>query len=46
LVVVFSVFLYNTWIDNQIYRVIYLVIMPATSTIAAFLIYKGFGKNL
>ncbi|NHJ20131.1 MAG: hypothetical protein EAX91_04245 [Candidatus Lokiarchaeota archaeon] len=44
--VVFSVFLYNTWIDNQIYRIFYLVIMPATSTIAAFLVYKGFGKNL
>lgn len=44
--VVFSVFLYHTLVDNQIYRTIASLIMPVTSTIAAYLIYKSFGKEL
>ncbi len=46
LIVVFSLFLYNTWIENQIYRTVYIAIFPLLSTIAAFLIYKSFGKEL
>jgi len=46
LIVVFSLFLYNTWIENQIYRTVYVAIFPLLSTIAAFLIYKSFGKEL
>ncbi len=44
--VVFSLFLYNNLFDNLIYRTFYLLIMPAVSTFAAFLIYKSFGKEL
>ncbi len=46
LIVVFSLFLYNTWVENQIYRTVYIAIFPLLSTIAAFLIYKSFGKEL
>lgn len=46
LTVVFALFLYNTWIDNEIYRILYILTIPEISTIAAFLIYKSFGKEL
>jgi hypothetical protein len=45
-ILVFSLFLYNTWVENWIYRTFYIVIIPATGTLAAFLIYKSFGKEL
>ena len=45
-ILVFSLFLYNTWVENWIYRTFYVVIIPATGTLAAFLIYKSFGKEL
>ena len=44
--VIVSLFLYNTWVENEIFRLVYIIIMPATATIAAFLIYKSFGKEL
>lgn len=44
--IVFALFLYNTWIENAIYRIIYPSIFPIIGTIAAFLIYKSFGKEL
>ena len=43
---VFAIFLYNAWIENTIYRILYPLIFPALGTIAAFLIYKSFGKEL
>jgi len=43
---VFGLFLYNTWIDNTIYRIIYPLTFPIIGTIAAFLMYKSFGKEL
>jgi hypothetical protein len=44
---VFALFLYNAWIENTIYRTyIYPSIFPIIGTIAAFLIYKSFGKEL
>jgi hypothetical protein len=43
---VFAIFLYNAWIENTIYRIIYPIIFPIFGTIAAFLIYKSFGKEL
>jgi len=46
LTVVVSLFLYNTWVENEIFRLVYIIIIPATATIAAFLIYKSFGKEL
>ena len=46
LIMVFSLFLYHTWVTNEIYRVFYIIVMPATATIAGFLIYKSFGKEL
>jgi len=44
--VVFALFLYNTWVANEIFRFFFIFIVPETSTIAAFLIYKSFGKEL
>ena len=46
LTMVVSLFLYNTWVENEIFRLVYIIIIPATATIAAFLIYKSFGKEL
>ena len=46
LTVVFALFLYNTWVENQIYRMLYILTVPEISTIAAFLIYKSFGEEL
>jgi hypothetical protein len=43
---IFAFFLYNTWIDNVVYRTIYLFTFPPLGTIAAFLLYKSFGKKL
>jgi len=43
---VFALILYNAWIENAIYRIIYPLIFPIIGTIAAFLIYKSFGKEL
>lgn len=44
--VVFSLFLYNTLFDNIIYQIFHISVMPAASTIAGFLLYKSFGKEL
>jgi len=44
--VVFSLFLYNTWVENEIYRLIFIILVPETSTIAAYLLYRSFGKAL
>ena len=43
---VFGLFLYNTWIENTIFRTFYPFIFPPLGTIAAFLMYKSFGKEL
>jgi len=43
---VFAWFLYSTWIDNDIYRTIYLFTFPPLGTLAAFLLFKSFGKEL
>ena len=43
---VYGLFLYNTWVENEIYRITYIFIFPAIATIAAYLIYRGFGKEL
>ena len=43
---IFAIFLYNAWIENTIYRFMYPLIFPLLGTIAAFLIYKSFGKEL
>jgi len=45
-IVVFSLFLYHFLVENEIYRTIYSFTIPAIGTIAAFLIYKSFGKEL
>ena len=46
LLVLVFLFLYNTWTDNVIFRTVYLFIIPEAATFAAYLIYKGFGKEL
>ena len=43
---VLGLFLYNTWIENTIFRTFYPFIFPPLGTIAAFLMYKSFGKEL
>ena len=43
---VFSLFLYHVLVENQIFRTFHMLVMPVVSTIAAFLIYKSFGKEL
>ena len=45
LVLIF-LFLYNTWIENDIFKIVYLFIIPELATFAGYLIYKGFGKEL
>jgi len=46
LIMVFALFLYNAWIENTIYRAIYPYIFPPLATLAAFLMYNSFGKEL
>lgn len=46
LTMVFSLFLYHVLVENEIFRIFYILVMPATATIAGFLIYKSFGKEL
>lgn len=46
LIVVFLLFLYHFWVENQIFRTISTILMPITSTVAAYLIYISFGKEL
>ena len=43
---VFALILYNTWLDNQVYRIVYLFIFPPLGTIGAYLIYRSFVKEL
>ena len=43
---VFALFLYNAWIDNQIYRTIYIFIFPPLGSIGAYLIYRSFVREL
>ena len=45
-ITLYALFLYNTWVENLIYRTVYISIFPILSTIGAFLIYRGFGKEL
>ncbi len=46
LLVLVFLFLYNTWIENDVFRTYYIFIMPELATIAAYLVYIGFGKKL
>ena len=39
-------FLYNTWTENVVFRTVYIFIIPELGTYAAYLVYKGFGKEL
>jgi hypothetical protein len=43
---VFAIFLYNTWVENQIYRTFYLFVFPLLGYIGAYLIYRGFVREL
>ncbi len=43
---VFFLILYNTWIENQLYRTFHMFFFPPLTTISAYLVYKGFGKEL
>jgi len=41
-----SVLLYNTWTENLIYRTFHITIGIVFGITAAYLVYKGFGKDL
>ena len=43
---VYAIFLYNAWVDNQIYRIIYVFIFPPLGSIGAYLIYRSFVREL
>ncbi len=43
---VFLLILHNTWINNHIFQIIYVFLVPPVSTLAAYFIYKSFGKGL
>jgi len=45
-VIVLLIILYNTWIDNAVFKVIHLFVVPPLSMISAYFIYKSFGKGL
>ncbi len=44
--IVLLIILYNTWINNAVFKVIYLFVVPPFSMLAAYFIYKSFGKGL
>ena len=44
--VVLLIILYNTWINNAVFRAINLFVVPPLSMLAAYFIYKSFGKGL
>ena len=39
-------FMYNTWTENLIFRTFYILIIPELGVVGAYLVYKGFGKDL
>ena len=41
-----SLFLYNTWSENIIYKTFHIIIGLVFGISAAYLVYKGFGKEL
>jgi len=41
-----SLFLYHTWTENAIYRIFHLLIVQVLGIYAAYLVYKGFGRDL
>ncbi len=44
--IVLLIVLYNTGINNTVFKVINLFVMPPLGTLAAYFIYKSFGKGL
>ena len=46
LVLAVFMFLYNAMPENEIFRTFYIFIMPEMGIIAAYLVYRGFGKQL
>ena len=46
LLLAISLFLYHTWTENLIFRAFHLIIGLVFGISAAYLIYKGFGKEL
>jgi len=47
LAIVLLIILYNTWINNNlVFKVIYILITQPVGTLAAYFIYRSFGKGL
>jgi hypothetical protein len=44
--IVLLIILYNTWINNAVFKVINLFVVPPLSMLSAYFIYKSFGKGL
>lgn len=44
--IVLLIILYNTWINNAVFRAIHIFVVPPLSMLAAYFIYKSFGKRL
>ncbi|MFX1357149.1 MAG: hypothetical protein ACFFA8_07665 [Promethearchaeota archaeon] len=45
-VIVYNLILYNTWVENQIFRILNPIISLTLGFFSAYFIYKGFGKGL
>lgn len=45
-IIIYLLILYNTWIDNEIYRIANPIIILPLSLFSAYFIYIGFGKEL
>ena len=46
LLIAVFMFLYNTWTENVVFRTFYIFVMPELGVVGAYLVYKGFGKDL
>jgi len=44
--IVLLTILYNTWINNAVFKLIFIIVVPPLSASAAYFIYKSFGKGL
>lgn len=46
IMIVYYLVLYNTWVENEVFRIINPIIALPLSIFSAYFIYKGFGKGL
>lgn len=46
LLVIFLLVLYNTWVDNKLYRILFVIIAFPSGLLASYLMYRSFIKGL